>query len=152
MSQSYTLKPNSAENKKLLKFITSKARNKGNNDWLFTAGNSNSRITDSSIRTYMKDHLNWSGGPHKLRSLHGTELFEKLAKRTPPPKNPTQKAMTEWWRKVTTQVGEELGHKRTNKEGKEEATGTTAAQSYIDKDAQREYFKKAKVRIPSMIA
>lgn len=152
VSQTLTIKPNTAQNKSLIRFIVNKAKNKKDEDWLFTEGNSKKRITDSAIRKYMKDHLDWSGGPHKLRSIRANKLFNAYLKKHRVPANPNQTQLTQYWKEATQYVGDTLGHIRTNKQGKEEPTGTTAAQSYIDKDLQRELFRKYKVRIPSIIA
>lgn len=90
-------------------------------------------------------------GPHKFRHIKGTILFTKLMEANPPKKNMTPTAFQAHMKAVLTEVGAQLGHMRTDKEGKQQATYSTVVTNYIDPQIVIDEFMKYDQPIPGWL-
>jgi hypothetical protein len=127
----------------IVKFIEKKMQGKSRRDPLWTYGNRTASISSSSVNQYLKE-TGWSGSAKTFRTVRGTSLMEDLLEKAPDRFNSRQNAI-DFMIKTLTNVGDKLGHKRTNKDGKLETTWMTAASAYVNPQLIIEFFHKHNV-------
>ena len=86
---------------------------------------------------------------HKIRTFRGTALFKELVEQSKVPT--TQAEAGKLWKDMGLAVGQRLNHIRTNAQGQEKATGSTALQNYIDPAIQIKFFADAGFRVPKLL-
>ena len=153
--QTTELQPDDVVRKRLVAYLRRKLQGKGPNDYVWTHGPDQKRISEGSINPYLKE-MGWLGGSHKFRHVKGTLLWNKEIAANPPPKSPNAKQMKDYVNDKLLKVGNLLGHKRTIVDkvtGKrtQEDTGNTAA-AYVDPNAIAALYKSKNLRVPNDIA
>ena len=148
------LKPDSVNNRVLLKAIDELMEGKQPRDFLFTTllkNGSRKVLQPSKVRELFYQF----GAPadttvHKLRTLRATVLMEEMLRDLYKTKNSYTKPelFNRDLMKMATEVGKVLNHKRTTKDGGTEATGTTALQNYIDPSLLVEAYQHYQIAIP----
>lgn len=125
----------------LVKALELLLTDKSGRDYIFTYIHNNKelRCTPADINKAFHDF----GAPssvtvHKLRTCRGTALFKQLVEdeMSKARKPANEKQGIAIYKRLTEQVGKLLNHKRGVGSGNEKITGTTAATSYIDPQAQ----------------
>lgn len=146
MVNKHIIKPDNPIKQALIAYIMKLTKGKQKNDPVWTDKNGN-QITAQVVRDYLKE-LGYDGGPHAFRHFKGNEVFRAMLKKHKLKKKPTIKEVNDYHKFITTQVGKVLGHKRTDKTGKEIPVGTTASKSYISPELQKKIFTENGAPIP----
>jgi integrase len=159
VKQIHLIDGTSPESKLLVKNLKLFAQGKDPADFLFTFewNNREQRMTGNMVNKWFAK----LGAPegvtvHKLRHTRGTQIFEQLLKDNEDKifnaKKPlTQAQADQWFKKLATQVGEQLGHVRgVGKQQK--VTPSTAIANYIDPTIMVGYYVRLGLRPPKFLA
>jgi hypothetical protein len=105
----------------------------------------------NKFRKYLRNSVGFESTPHKIRHLKGTDLFKRYLKTNPIDKNASKAEVENHLKGILTLIGNELGHIKTNTEGKQEPTWSTAAKNYVDPEAMKEVFTQHNKPIPTWV-
>jgi hypothetical protein len=148
VDQTHLIKPNNEVSKLLIEYLLKLKEGKRPDDFLWD--NAGERYTVDDLRDYLRNEVGFESTPHKIRHLKGTDLFLRYLKTNPIAKNATKAELENHLKGILTIIGNELGHIKT-KDGKPEATWSTAAQNYVDPEAMKEVFIAHNKPIPNWV-
>ena len=129
-------------------------KNKKANDDFWEVGDKT--LTYPEVKNYIRS-LGLKINPKDFRTWKADTMMNEELDNEPfkAPKGASpaqvQKAANEYYRKLAMKVGEQLGHKRTDKTGKEVLTDATALKSYINPRIGQDFFKKHGLIVPNFI-
>jgi hypothetical protein len=151
----HVLKDTDPIHKLIIAALNKLLEEKSGNEFIFTyiANGKHRRCTPADVNAAFRAF----GAPaeltvHKLRTTRGTSLFLALMEKDAaqrPPKD--EKEALARYKKMTEEVGKLLNHKRGVGGSNEKVTGTTAAGSYIDGDAQIDLWERWGFRLPKAL-
>jgi hypothetical protein len=145
----HVLKPTNNVLQNLITYLEDQKAKVGNNGYIFQY--KGQPIKESGLSKYLKNQVSFPLSPHKFRHLRGSKMFNDYLELNPIKKNATLKEVTDKVKEILVEIGNKLGHLRTNKEGKTEATFATAAKSYVDPNLMKKVFTDRDLPIPTFI-
>jgi len=138
-----SIKPDDKIKQHVIDFILQQREGKSRRDPLWTIGNRTRPISSGTINNYL-DAMGWAGSAKTFRNVRGSRMMSKILAKAPENFR-DKKSATDFMENSLKQIGEALGHKRTTKEGKTEATWQTAAKAYINPQLILDFFHKHNV-------
>ena len=142
----HKIKPYDEHSAEFINFLVGQKQSRNPDDriWEFDNGKP---VTDNVIRGYIKKYIDPGLSPHAFRHYRGTKVFNEYVAKHPFKLRATLKETEEYWKKAAMEAGKILGHIKI-KDGKQEVTGETASQSYIDPRTQAALFTDRNLRVP----
>jgi hypothetical protein len=145
----HVLKPTNDVQKELITYLEDLKAKAGNNGYIFQYDGK--PIKETGLSAYLKSDVALPVSPHKFRHLRGSKMFTDFMALNPIKKNATLKEVTDTVKAILTEIGNKLGHLRTDKDGKTSATFATAAKSYVDPSLMRKVFVDRDLPVPSFV-
>jgi hypothetical protein len=142
--------------KLVVKAVTELAEGKGPKDLLFTFNQNGvrKRLPSNIVNKVFRALGAGDATVHKFRTLRGTTIFreemEKLFAKKATMDNSSQ-AMT-YFKEIALKVGKALNHVRRGTDGSSSVSFNTALASYIDTNAQLEFFRHYELPLPAFLS